>query len=111
MAATEKVSLTLGHDEIHLARMMAERTGLSLSAIVNAAVQRHLSALVAEIERRRAAEEIIATFSKDALPTADRLRQISALWSLAKQPTEIQVRRVLGRRARKRPKRIAPART
>jgi hypothetical protein len=106
MGATQKVSLTMDRHALHLAKTAAERTGISLSSLVNAALERHLTKLLEELERRRAAEEVIATFPLEHLPTAQEQRELLALWSKARPaPTEAEIEAVSRWPAPKKPKR------
>jgi hypothetical protein len=93
-----------------LAKTAADRTGISLSSLVSAALQRHLGEVLAELQRRRAAEEVIATFPIARLPSAKQ-QQLLAHWSGGvTAPTEAEIeaafgaapkrRRLLGRRTR-----------
>jgi hypothetical protein len=96
MGATEKVSLTMGHRELRLARTLAERAGLSLSSLVNAAVQRHLAEAIAEMRRRRAADDNNATFADDALPSPARVEAIlRATAEAGPLPSEAEIRAFL----------------
>jgi hypothetical protein len=107
MGATQKVSLTMGRHALRLAKTAADRTGMSLSSLVNTALELHLASLVEELERRRAAEEVIATFPPEHLPTAQVQRELLALWSNAKPgPTEAEIE-ALSRRSRPRTARQA----
>ena len=106
MGATEKVSLTIGNRELRLAKTAAERVGMSLSAFVSAAVERHATELAREIERQRAAHELISTFPPEGLATPDEARALRILWASAgPPPTEADIEAVLAgtpRRTRKR---------
>jgi len=81
MSAMTKVSLTMDHHALRLAKTAAERTGVSHSSLVNAALERHLSEVLAELQRRRAAEEIIATFPVAHLPSPRERDALLALWN------------------------------
>ena len=80
MASTAKVSLTVERHALGLAKTAAERTGVSLSSLVSIALERHLADVIAELERRRAAEEVMATFPSDQLPLAQEQRELLELW-------------------------------
>ncbi len=110
MGATQKVSLTMDRHALHLAKTAADRTGISLSSLVNAALERHLTSLLEELERRRAAEEVIATFPAEYLPSVQEQRELLALWSKARPATKAEIEAVSRRRsASKRPRRIRPS--
>jgi hypothetical protein len=76
MAATQKISVAMGQDELRLARTAAEEEGLSLSAYVTRAVRERLE----ERQRLEAAREFLATFAPDELPTPEEERQLLELW-------------------------------
>jgi len=86
MPAMAKVSLTMDQHVLRLAKAAAERTGVSLSSLVNAALERHLSGVLAELQRRRAAEEIIATFPAAHLPSPRERDALLAFWNKAGPP-------------------------
>ena len=101
MGATEKVSLTMDRHSLHLAKTAAERTGMSLSSLVNAALGRHLAEVLAELQRRRAAEEVIASFPAKLLPSASEQAQLHALWSCGgAAPSEAEVKAAFRRPSR-----------
>jgi hypothetical protein len=83
MASTAKVSLTMERHTLGLAKTAAERTGVSLSSLVSTALERHLADVIEQLERRRAAEEVIATFPPDHLPSAQEQRELLEFWSKA----------------------------
>jgi hypothetical protein len=111
MASTAKVSLTMERHALGLARTAAERTGVSLSSLVSTALERHLAEVIAELERRRAAEEVIATFPPSHLPSVQEQRELLALWSkAAPPPMEAEVESTFQRPAKRAP-RGAPRRS
>lgn len=77
MAATQKISVAMGRDELRLARTAAEEEGLSLSAYVTRAVRERLE----ERQRGEAARAFLATFAPDELPTPDEERRLLQLWT------------------------------
>ena len=95
MAATQKISVAMGKDELRLAKTAAKQEGVSLSAYVTRAVRERLE------ERRRleAAREFLATFAPDELPTAEEQRQLLELWM---RPRGIRSKRGRSARAVKR---------
>jgi hypothetical protein len=97
MVATAKVSLSMDRHALALAKTAADRTGMSLSSLVNAALERHLSEVLAELQRRRAAEEVIATFPVARLPSAKDQQQLLMLWSRGGTvPTEAEIETAFG---------------
>jgi hypothetical protein len=69
---------------------------MSLSAFVNAAVQRHATELARELERQRAAREIIATFPARALPTPEDDEEFRELLAnAAPPPSEAEIEALL----------------
>lgn len=97
MVATAKVSLSMDRHALALAKTAADRTGMSLSSLVNAALQRHLGEVLAELQRRRAAEEVIATFRVADLPSTGQQQQLLTQWSLGGAvPTEAEIEAALG---------------
>jgi hypothetical protein len=77
MAATQKISVAMGRDELRLAKTAAEEEGVSLSAYVTRAVRERLE----ERQRQAAAREFLATFAPDELPTPDEQRELLELWT------------------------------
>src|SRR3974390_2633389 len=113
MVATAKVSLSMDRHALALAKTAADRTGISLSSLVNAALQRHLGEVLAELQRRKAAEQVIATFPIADLPSAEQQERLLVQWSHGgPTPTEAEIeaafgttrkrRRARGRRSRAR---------
>jgi hypothetical protein len=83
MAATEKISVAMGREELRLARTAAREAGVSLSAFVTEAVRDRLT----EKRRREAALDVLATFDREDFPTAARERELLALWSSPREVT------------------------
>lgn len=82
MAVTAKVSIAMGQQELRLAKTAAEKEGISLSAFVTDAVR----ARIADLDRREAALEVLATFDPKAFPSPEKQRQLLALWSTPPPP-------------------------
>jgi hypothetical protein len=61
MAATEKISVTIGKTELSRAKRLAEQLGLSLSGFITDAVRERIQ----EQARRDAALEVLATFAPE----------------------------------------------
>ncbi|MGH7434340.1 MAG: hypothetical protein ACRENE_01550 [Polyangiaceae bacterium] len=103
MVATAKVSLSMDRHALALAKTAADRTGMSLSSLVNAALERHLGEVLAELQRRKAAEEVIATFPVTRLPSAKHQQQLLTLWSRGGTvPTEAEIESAFGAAPRRR---------
>jgi hypothetical protein len=98
MAATQKISVAMGRDELRLAKTAAEEEGLSLSAYVTRAVREHLEGR----QRLEAAREFLATFAPDELPTPEDERKLLELWSRPRtvRPKPRRAGRTKGRHAR-----------
>lgn len=77
MAATEKISVAMGREELRLAKTAAREAGMSLSAFVTEAVRGRL----VEKRRREAALEVLGMFEPADFPTPDRERELLELWS------------------------------
>jgi hypothetical protein len=77
MTATEKVSVTIGREELRDAKRIAARLGLSLSTFVTAAVRRQ----VEEQARRDAALEVLASFAPEDRATEQEMSDLLALWA------------------------------
>jgi hypothetical protein len=77
MAATQKISVAMGRDELRLAKTAAHEEGVSLSAYVTRAVRDRL----AERRRMAAAREFLATFDDAELPTEQEKRELIELWT------------------------------
>jgi hypothetical protein len=75
-SSTEKVSVTIGRDELRQAQKVASRLGLSLSSFINGAVRERIEAHA----RWQAGMEIISTFAPEELPTEREEERLLALW-------------------------------
>jgi hypothetical protein len=82
MGATEKVSITIGRDELRHAKKLAARLGLSLSTFITDAVRERL----AEQERREAAKAVVASFPPEDRATAGEMAEMLLRWGGAGQP-------------------------
>jgi hypothetical protein len=98
MAATQKISVAMGRDELRLAKTAAHDEGVSLSAYVTRAVRERLQ------ERRRleAAQAFLSTFAPEERPTRDEQRELVELWTRdrAASPRPAKTRAARKRRAR-----------
>jgi hypothetical protein len=81
MAATEKISITLGREELRSARAWAARRRLSLSTFITRAVR----ARIEEEKRREAAEAVLATFAPEDRATPEEQVALLEQWG-AKPP-------------------------
>jgi hypothetical protein len=88
MAATQKISVAMGRNELRLAKTAAHDEGVSLSAYVTRAVRERLQ------ERRRieAAREFLATFAPEEIPTPEEQRELVELWTRVRPGTLRSVR-------------------
>jgi hypothetical protein len=102
-ANTAKVSVTMGRDALHLAKTMAERTGLSFSSLVTAAVERGLPEVIGDLARLRAADQWIAGMPAATKPSHEEVRTLVALLDRGSPPTPEEIEaafpRALDRRA------------
>jgi hypothetical protein len=90
-ANTAKVSVTMGRDALHLAKTMAERTGLSFSSLVTAAVERGLPEVIHDLARLRAADEWIAEMPAATQPSPAEVRTMAELLDRGSPPTPEEV--------------------
>ena len=90
-ANTGKVSITMGRDALHLAKTMAERTGLSFSSLVTAAVERGLPEVIHDLARLRAADEWIAQMPAATKPSPAEVRALAELLDRGSPPTPEEV--------------------
>lgn len=77
MAATEKISITLGREELRGAKRLASQLGLSLSTFVNDAVKHRLAARA----RQQAGFEVLATFAPEERATPNEMETLLTLWN------------------------------
>jgi hypothetical protein len=100
MATTDKISITLGREELRSAKQLASELGLSLSTFVNEAVRERLEARA----RQRAGFEVLATFGPEDRATPAEQSELLARW--AREPDKVapkakrrrpQARRAQGR--------------
>ncbi len=96
-ANTAKVSVTMGRDALHLAKTMAERTGLSFSALVTAAVERGLPAVIEDLARLRAADQWIADMPAATKPSSAEVTALVALLDRGLPPTPEEVEKAFPR--------------
>jgi hypothetical protein len=82
MTTTEKISITIGRDEVRRARQMAARLGMSLSTFISDAVRQRTAAQ----GRQEAARAVLATFAPDERPTAEEMRVLLARWQPNRSP-------------------------
>jgi hypothetical protein len=99
-ANTAKVSVTMGRDALHLAKTMAERTGLSVSSLVTAAVERGLPQVIAELARFRAADEWIAEMPAATKPSSAEVAALVELLERGNLPTPEEIEAAFPRTSR-----------
>ena len=78
MTATEKISVTIGREELRRAKQLASRLGLSLSTFISDAVRQRIRAR----ERWEAGHAILATFAPAERPTADEMHALLSRWGM-----------------------------
>lgn len=94
MPATEKISITLGREELRHAKRLASQLGLSLSTFVNDAVRQRLEAQA----RKLAGLEVIAMFPPEDRATPDEMSALLKRWNA---PRPNRARRAPGARPRR----------
>ncbi len=77
MPATEKISVTIGRDELAHAKRLASLLGVSLSGFITDAVRERIQ----EQARRSAALEVIATFAPEERASAAEAKALLEKWS------------------------------
>jgi len=77
MAATEKISVTIGRTELSHAKRLADHLGLSLSGFITDAVRERIQ----EQARREAALEVLATFAPEDLASPAEARALLERWA------------------------------
>src|SRR5262249_44158236 len=78
MAATEKISVTIGREELRRAKQLAARLGLSLSTFISDAVRQRIRAR----GRGEAGHAILAPFAPAERPTADEMDALLSRWGM-----------------------------
>jgi hypothetical protein len=96
MGATEKISITLGRDELRGAKRLAAQLGLSLSTFVSDAVKRRLEAQA----RAEAGLEVLRTFPPEDRATPAEMRALLAHWGADESRTVAVERRPRSRSSR-----------
>jgi hypothetical protein len=96
MGATEKISITIGSDELRHAKRLATRLGLSLSTFISDAVRDRIE----EQARREAAREVLATFEPEDRATPQEVEALLVSWSppKSKRPRRPRARSARGSR-------------
>ena len=79
MSATEKVSVTIGRQELGHAKRLASKLGVSLSGFITDAVRER----VREQERLEAALEVLDGFSPQDLASPAETRELLERWAPA----------------------------
>lgn len=77
MAATEKISVTIGKTELSHAKRLADRLGLSLSGFLTDALKERIR----EQERREAAQQVLRTFAPEDRASPEEARALLKQWS------------------------------
>src|SRR5262245_53397236 len=94
MAATAKIRITLGREELRHAKRLASQLGLSLSTFVNDAARQRLEAQA----RKQAGLEVIVTFPSEDRATPDEMSALLTRWN---GPRANRARRARGARSQK----------
>ena len=92
MPSTEKISVTIGRDELRQAKHLASRLGLSLSSFISEAVRLRIEAQA----RREAGLEVLATFEPEDRATPEEMEAFLASWDAgtSQQPKRGRRRRI-----------------
>jgi hypothetical protein len=77
MAATDKISISIGRSELRDAKRVASRLGLSLSTFITDAVRDRL----AEQARTEAAAAVLAGFLPEDRATPEEMAELLQLWA------------------------------
>jgi hypothetical protein len=77
MAATDKISISIGRSELRDAKRVASRLGLSLSTFITDAVRDRL----AEQARREAAAAVLAGFPPEDRATPNEMAELLQRWA------------------------------
>ena len=99
MAATEKISVTIGRTELGHAKRLAEHLGLSLSGFITDAVRERIQ----EQARRDAALEVLATFAPEDRASPAEAAALLERWAAGrvKKSTPTRQRKTSVERRRK----------
>jgi hypothetical protein len=96
MASTEKISITLGREQLKSAKRLASELGLSLSTFVNDAVRQRVEAEA----RTLAGLEVIASFPPEERATPEEMRALMDKWSESPAPrATVRAKRSRSRRS------------
>jgi len=77
MAATEKISVTIGRAELSHAKRLADHLGLSLSGFITDALKERIQ----EQARREAAQEVLRTFAVDDRASPEEASALLEHWA------------------------------
>jgi hypothetical protein len=101
MAATEKISVTIGSTELGQAKRLADHLGLSLSSFITDAVRERIQ----EQARRDAALEVLATFAAEDRASPAEIGALLERWAFGDPKQRVPKRKrkaPLGRRRKSR---------
>lgn len=89
MATTEKISVTLGRDELRGAKRLASRLGLSLSTLITDAVRRRIE----DQARHEAGLEVLSAFDAEDRASPEEMEALLELWKKpARAPSRVKRR-------------------
>ena len=97
MPATEKISVTIGREELGHAKQLASRLGVSLSGFISDAVRER----VREQQRREAALEVLASFSLEDRASPADAETLLERWATPSSPTPKRAKRRTAAKSRK----------
>lgn len=101
METTEKISITIGRNELRRAKKVAAHEGFSLSTFISRAVRESLE----ERERRDAALELIATFPPEDRATPEEVAAFLESWGMSESPADPTAKKATPKRTRKKAQR------
>jgi hypothetical protein len=89
MAATEKISVTIGRRELGHAKQLASRLGISLSGFITDAVRDR----VREQQRREAARQVLKSFAPEDRASPAEAAALLEHWAAPPSPAPKRPRR------------------
>jgi len=85
MGATEKISVSIGREELRGAKVLASRLHVSLSTVITDAVRLRIE----EQRRREAAKAVLASFAPTDRATPAEKAALLDRWQAKKRPAKV----------------------